>query len=42
MRRHGILEKAMVGLEDALRPLVTDPLQQLGGVDQIGEEEGDR
>src|SRR5262245_15840283 len=31
----------MVGLKDALSPLVTDALQQLGGVDHIGEKQGD-
>src|SRR5262245_17067616 len=31
----------MMGLEEPLRPLVPNALQQLGGVDQIGEENRD-
>jgi len=41
VRRDGVLEQAVVGLEDALRPLVADALEQLGGVDEIGEQERD-
>jgi hypothetical protein len=30
-----------VGLKDALRPLVTDALQELGRVDEIGKQQRD-
>ena len=38
---HSLPKQAMMRLEDALRLLVASALQQLGGTDEVGEEDGD-
>jgi hypothetical protein len=35
VRRGGVLEQTVVGLKDALRPLVPDALQELGRVVEL-------